>query len=179
MAKSKTDPKRKKKLQNFKTKQKKMSEQQQVQKTHLVPETEWQSKDILDLRGDLLEALEQTYVETYKHLMAANESFSKGGQVMQMILSTNIKAGKVKLNYRWNNGEAATEAEVKAWEDQMKALRAQQQQQVEEVLAQQNAQKTGLVAPDGRPIGTTQDLDAPEENEEVDGEEGVSKDGNE
>lgn len=167
MAQSKKNPKRKKKVQNFKQKAKKMSEQQKTPKTHLVPQTEWNSKDVLELRGDLLEALEQLFVQTYEHLSAANSTFSKAGQVIQMIMSNNIKNGKIKLTYKWNNGEDATPEDVAEFEAQMKQIREHQQNQAKQQQQLANAAKTGLVGPDGEPIGTTQDLSEPEDSDLV------------
>lgn len=159
---------RKKKVEAFKQKAQQQAEQQAIPKTQLVPKTEWESTEILEFRGDLLHALEQMMVETYDHLRMANEAFSKTGNVLQMLISNNIKKGKIKLTYVWNNGEPATEAEVKEYEDKLAQLRKLQQEQMEKLKAQQNASKTGLVAPDGSPIGTDQDLD---EGTEVDFEE--------
>jgi len=161
MAQSRKDPKRKKKLQNFKQKSKKMSEQQQTPKTHLIPQTEWNSKETLDIRGDLMEALEKQFYLTYQHLQQANQEFEKIAQVMQMIFSTNIKTGKVKLKYSWNNGEPATDQEVKNYEAKIAEIRNAQQKQQEDLLKQENALKTGLVGPGGEPIGSTQNLDEP------------------
>lgn len=161
--------KKQQKLQNFKNKAKKMAEQQKTPKTHLIPQTEWQSTDILDIRGDLLEALEKTLVGTFTKIQELNQEFNKAAKVMQMILSTNIKAEKIKLKYKWNNGEDATPADVEKYESEMAKLQEQQKAQYEQMIAQQkqnqedakkneNAIKTGLVDTNGSPIGTTQDL---------------------
>lgn len=161
---------KKKKLQNFKQKAKKMAAQAKEPKTHLIPNTEWQSNDILDLRGDILEALEKTLIQTFEDIQRINQNFNNIGRVMQLILSSNIKAGKVKLGYKWNNGEEATAADIAVYESQMAEVAAQQKQQVTEAInankVNENSLKTGLVDENGSPIGTDQSLDEDEKTED-------------
>jgi len=163
---SKKDEK-KRKLNNFKNKAKKMAEQKSIPKTHLIPETEWQSNEELVLRGDLLEALEKTLITTFENLQQANANFGKVGQILQMIVTSNIKNGKVKLKYKWNNGELATEQEVADYESKALELQKAQQAQYAELVKQAqanetaatNASKTGLVDVQGSPIGSDIPLD--------------------
>lgn len=158
---SKKDEK-KRKLNNFKNKAKKMAQQKATPKTHLIPSTEWQSNDLLELRGDLFEALEKNLIVTWDALQKANEGFGKVGQIIQMIAASNIKSGKVKLNYKWNNGEVATKEEVSQYEAKAKELHEAQQAQVAQLIknaqaeetAANNANKTGLVDANGSPIGS-------------------------
>jgi hypothetical protein len=166
MSQSKVEKDRKNKVQAFKAQAKEQAKQAGIPKTHLVPLTEWETTDILNLRGDLLEAMEQQFVLTYQNLASAEQmvaeakkEFQKAAQVMQMIMSTNIKAGKIRLKYSWNNGEDATEEDVKDYEAKMEKIREAQKKAFEDYQKQQNAEKTGLVGPDGQPVGTAQDLE--------------------
>lgn len=147
---------RSKKKEQFKQKAKHEAAQQAIPKTHLVPVPTWQSDDNLNLRGDMLEALEQ-------NLMAAIDAIQKCGQIAQFVMQQNIKADKIKVNYVWNNGEAASEAEIATHKDTLKKLQEERQKQLlqmqEQIQQDFNAAKTGLVGPDGQPVGTTQNLD--------------------
>jgi hypothetical protein len=172
MSASKTNKERKGKVEAFKEKAKEQAKQQAVPKTHLIPLTEWPSTENLDLRGDLMDALEQQMVATYQNLAQARQllnetqnEFQKAAHVLQMIIQQNIKAGKIKLNYQWNNGEDATPEEVTQYETEMQKLRDLQRKQFEESQKQQNAAKTGLVGADGQPVGTTQSLEEDEDND--------------
>lgn len=147
---------RSKKQEQFKQKAKQEAAQQAIPKTHLVPVPTWQSDDNLNLRGDMLEALEQ-------QLMTAIDAIQKCGQIAQFVMQQNIKAEKIKVNYVWNNGEAASEAEIATHKDAMKKLQEERQKQLmqmqEQIQQEHNAAKTGLVGPDGQPVGTTQNLE--------------------
>ena len=165
MSNSKQNPDRKSKVQAFQAKAKQENQQQQTPKTHLVPYTEWQSTEILELRGDLLQALEDQYVLTFQALIdarnqlaAAGENFQKSAHIIQMIMQHNIKLDKVKLKYTWNNGETPTEVEIKEYTEKIEQIRDLQKKKFEEAKAQENASKTGLVGVNGQPIGTSQDL---------------------
>lgn len=181
MAESKKNQSRQGKVDAFKQKAKEQSKQNKTPKTHLIPLTEWQSTDALELRGDLLEAMEQQFVLTFQSLQEArnilNETqneFQKAAQVLQMVMQQNIKAGKITLKYAWNNGEDATSEEVATFEKKMNELRELQKKQFEDAQKKENALKTGLVAANGEPIGTTQNLAAGYEGED---EEVVDIDG--
>jgi hypothetical protein len=156
MAQSRTNKKRKHKVQQFKNNQKKMEKQASIPKTHLVPQPEWQSNENLDMRGDILEALEQ-------QIMIGLDALQKSGQALQYLMAQNIKSGKINLSYVWNNGEPATEQEIAAYKEQLEKVKAERNQQMlaqqEELQKQANAARTGLVGPDGQPIGTTQSLE--------------------
>lgn len=147
---------RSKKKEQFKQKAKHQAAQQAIPKTHLVPVPTWQSDDNLNLRGDMLEALEQT-------LMEAIDAIQKCGQIAQFVMQQNIKAEKIKVNYVWNNGEPASEADIATHKEALKKLQEQRQQQLlqmqEQIQQEHNAAKTGLVGPDGQPVGTTQNLE--------------------
>jgi hypothetical protein len=166
MSVSKQSKERKSKKETFKEQAKLKNQQEKIPKSHLIPLTEWKSTDILDVRGDLLEALEQQMVLTYQELSNAHAylnnaqaEFQKAGRVMQMIMQENIKAGKIKLEYQWNNGEDATPEDVQKFEVKMAEIRAKQKELAETAKKEQNASKTGLVGPGGQPIGTDQDLE--------------------
>jgi len=170
MSASKVEKARKDKVQAFKQQAKEKAKQAGTPKTHLLPLTEWNTTDVLDLGGDLAEALEQQFVLTWQtlsecehNLNVAKNEFQKAAHILQMVMQRNIKAGKVKLKYSWNNGEDATEAEVKEFQAKLEELQAKQREAFEkakaEEQAQANAKKTGLVGLDGAPIGTDQDLD--------------------
>jgi len=158
--------KEKAKKEKFKQAEKQKAAQQAIPRTHLVPVPTWQSTDNLDIRGDLLEALEQ-------NLMAAMDAVQKCGQVAQYVMQMNVASKKITLNYVWNNGEAATEAEVETFKEQLKKLQEERTKQAldlqNQIKQDQNAAKTGLVGVDGQPIGTTQDLE--EDNDETSDEQ--------
>jgi len=172
MSASKQEKERKSKAQTFKERAKEQAKQAKIPKSYLVPLTEWDSTQVLDLRGDLLDALEQQFVSTYQelqqakgYLQNAEQEFQKAAHVVQMIMQANIKAGKVRVKYSWNNGEDATEQDIKEFEAKMQEIRDKQQKEFEAHQASLNAEKTGLVDPGGNPIGTTQNL---EEETELD-----------
>lgn len=154
---------RSKKQEQFKQKAKQQAAQEAIPKTHLVPVPTWQSDDNLNLRGDMLEALEQ-------QLMTAIDAIQKCGQIAQFVMQQNIKAEKIKVNYVWNNGEPASEAEIATHKDAMKKLQDERQKQLlqmqEQIQQDHNAAVTGLVGPDGQPVGTTQNLDESTDEEE-------------
>jgi hypothetical protein len=155
-------------LKKFKEKTKKMQEQKSQQKQYLVPVPQWQSTENLDLRGDMLEALDNTLQETFGHLNQAFQAFNKVGSIMQAVVATNVKSNKITLKYEWNNGEPATEQEVAEFQSKMKEVQEAHKRQVEEQLQMQNAQKTGLTDAIGNPIGTTQNLDETSDDQSVD-----------
>lgn len=155
---------RSKKQQAFKSKEKQKAAQQRIPRTHLVPVPEWQSNENLDFNGQLLDVAQQQFV-------VLNEAMQRLGQVFHAVISGNIKSGKVKINYVWNNGEPATKEESEAYQKQLEDIKAQQKTFLEQTQQLQNAAKTGLVAPDGSPIGTTQNLDTETEQEEEESEE--------
>lgn len=162
----KKDKTRKDKVEKFKDNAKQQAAQAAIPKTHLIPQTNWNTTDVLDLRGDLLEALEKQMVLVYQNLQAANDEFNKAAQVMQMIMSTNVKSGKINLTYSWNNGEKATEQEVEDFKAKMKEIQELRNKQVQDLKRTENAAKTGLVAADGStPIGSTQNLDEEVDNQ--------------
>lgn len=154
---------RKAKQNKFKENAKKEAAKQAVPKTHLVPVPTWQSSEQLELRGDLLEALEQ-------QLVAAIDAVQKAGQVVQFVMQHNVKSEKIKIDYVWNNGEKPTDEEVSNFKAEMERVRQERQKQAKEfqenLQRQENAAKTGLVGVDGQPIGSTQDLDEESTTEE-------------
>lgn len=175
MSESKKDLSRKEKAEAFKEKAK---EGNKPEKTHIIPLTSWEATDNLDLRGDLLEAFEQQLVNQFQaikqaeHAIAeAGKAFQKGAHIMQMIMQDNIKKEKIKLTYSWNDGTDATSEEVADYEKKMNEIRELQRKQFQDYFDQkkkeENAEKTGLVNPDGSPIGTTQNLDGEDKIEEV------------
>ena len=139
------------------------TDHQKTQKQFLVPETQWQSTDILEVRGDILQVLESQMVTAYKKISEALSEFQKAGQALSYLMQYNIKSGKIALNYKWNNGEPATAEEVESYKSQMEQLQKHQQekQQHEKDFNKkfENASKTGLVDEKGAAIATTQDLD--------------------
>lgn len=158
MAESRKNPDRKKNVDAFKATQKDQPKQKE-KREHLVPMTKWETTDILDLRGDLFEALENQLLETFVNLQQAQEAFQKAAQVMQMIIQHNIKKDKIKLEYQWNNGDPASEQDVAEFQAKLKEIQALREKQYEEVKKQINASKTGLVGANGEPIATTQNLE--------------------
>lgn len=163
MAQSKKNPKRKKKVEQFKETAKVQAAQKQIPRTHLVPTPTWQSTENLDLRGDLLEAFEQ-------QLVIAMDAIQKCGQALQYVMQMNIKSEKIKLDYQWNNGEKPTQEEIDKFladqktlmeerKKQMLEMQETLQKQANQAIAETNASITGLVGPDGvTPVGTNKPL---------------------
>lgn len=153
---AKNRPGQKQKAAQFSEEQKKKIRAAQAgEKTHLIPDVEWQSADILELRGDVAEAIQN-------NLMAAYESLQRAGQAFQVMLNMSIQKGKAKLTYSWNNGEAASEADIKEFQAQMEQInkmKTDQLQKVQDVIAQEKGEpKTDLVTVDGAPL-TEENLD--------------------
>lgn len=173
MAESRTNNDRKHKVDAFKQKEKQAAKQEARPRTYLIPNTTWESKENLDFRGDLADAMEhqmmltfQALQESKRQLNEAAQEFQKMAHVMQMIIQQNIKAGKIKLNYVWDNGDPATDEDVATYESKMNELRELQKKAFEENRKKENGEKTGLVGLDGQPIGTTQSLDENLDQEE-------------
>lgn len=141
----------KEKAAAFSAAQKAKANHVQQPKTHLIPDVQWQSTDVLDLRGDVAEAIQN-------NLVAAYEALQKAGQAFQVLLSLNIQAGKAKLEYTWNNGEIPTEEELSSYKkqmDELQRLKAEQLKAASEGIADQASNKspeTSLVTADGRPL---------------------------
>jgi len=167
MAESKRNADRKANREAFKAIAKQEAEiGKKPEKAYLIPITEWETTELLELRGDLLEALEQKFVLTYQKLAAlrqgineAFDDFQGAASALQMVIQSNVKNGKVKLSYKWNTGEEATAREIKEFETKMEEVKKAQQEAYENYQRNLNAEKTGLVSPEGAPIGTTQNLD--------------------
>jgi hypothetical protein len=175
MAQSKNDKNRKKKKEQFKEKAKETAVKQRIPRTHLIPIPTWQSNENLDARGDLIEAFEQ-------QLVIAMDAIQKCGQALQYMIQMNIKSEKIKLQYEWNNGEKPTQKEIddflalqaKATEErkkQMLELQEKLQKDANQAIAEQNQEITGLVGPDGQPIGTNKPLVEQDEAEDEDEDE--------
>lgn len=152
MATAKNRPEQKQKAAKFSEAQKKNVRAAQAdEKTHLIPDVEWQSTDFLELRGDVAEALQD-------NIMAAFESLKRAGQAFQVMLNMSIQAKKAKLTYSWNNGESATESEIEAFKEQMEAFGKQQKAQLDKVSevikegATKSQPKSNLVTVDGAPL---------------------------
>jgi hypothetical protein len=167
MSVSKKDPSRKEKLNAFKEQAKKQAQQQSIPKNQLIPTTDWNDDETLEIPGNFLKALEQYMVGTYQNLTearsmlnAAQAEFTNAGRIMQSIIGRNIDAGKISLDYVWNNGEDATPEEVAEYQKQLAQLQELQKQKSAEAQKLQNAAKTGLVTSEGEPLGSTQDLDS-------------------
>jgi hypothetical protein len=138
------DKSRQNKTKAFKEKQVKQNTQQAIPKTHMIPQTEWQSTTVLDLRGDLAEQFEIQMVNAFQALQAA-------GSIFQQMIAANIEVGKVKLNYIWNNGEVPTEEEVVKYKAAVEEMQRQRQAILKGEPAQQQSE-TGLVTAGGQPL---------------------------
>lgn len=112
---------KKKKVEQFKEGAKKAAQTAATPRTHLVPQTNWQSNDNLDMRGDLAEAFEVHMVKAFEALQAA-------GQAFQAMMALNIEAGKVKISYIWNTGEIPTEQEVTEYKAALEYMQKQREQ---------------------------------------------------
>lgn len=139
---------RKKKVEKFKEEAKKQAAVAAQPRTHMVPQTEWQSKDNLDLRGDLAEALEN-------QLVAAYQALTNAGQIFSQFMQANIASGKAKVTYIWNTGEIPTPEEQQKWVETMEMVQKQREAQLkamQEGLAGDDATNTVLETVGGRPL---------------------------
>lgn len=157
MANSKHHKDHKQKLNQFK--QQTMSNQKQsaIPKTHLVPHSEWQSTDKLEITGDQLERIDKALVAAYQAIQLAGKAYSEA-------VNMNITGGKAKIAYTWNNGEPATVEEVENYKAQIARIDELRKQQIAEA---QQAKEAGL--PDGERLPGATLLDAtadsdPEQN---------------
>lgn len=127
MPKSRTRKEGKKNLKNFKQKAKRMSEQQNQEKSQLFPQPQWKSTDFLKVRGDFIELLE-------KGLNEIQSGMEKAVTALRYIITVNLydkeknPDGKVTLGYVWNTGEAATEKEVAEYNETMEKLKKIQEE---------------------------------------------------
>ena len=144
MSESKKNKDRSKKVEKFKEQAKKANAQAAIPRTHMLPQTEWQSTDILEMRGDIAEAFEIHMVKAFEALQAAGAAF-------QQLMAMNIQAGKVKISYIWNNGEIPTEEEVQQYKQ---AVELMQKRREEFAKAQQGGQQseTALTTVGGEPL---------------------------
>lgn len=145
----KKDSSRQSKVDKFKEQAKKTASKGNVQRTHMIPQTEWQSDENLDLRGDLAEAFEVNIVKAY-------ESIQKCGQIFSQIIGANVQTNKVKVNYIWNTGEVPTPQEVEEWKQTMKFMQEERQKEIEKlqqkIETNVEATQTGLVTAGGQPL---------------------------
>ena len=144
MATAKKDKSRQNKAKAFKDNAKKVAVQQATPKTHMIPQTEWQSTTVLDLRGDLAEQFEIQMVNAFQALQAA-------GGIFQQMIAANIEAGKVKLNYIWNNGEVPTEQELVNYKRAVEEMQRQRQAMLSGQGAEQKSE-SGLITTGGQPL---------------------------
>jgi hypothetical protein len=154
MATSKTDPSRK-------GKQKAFSQAQQAQatkkatgpRTQIVPSTQWESKDLLLIRGDLLEAFNKTLEVFYS-------AFQQLGMIYQQVIALNVQSdsnpeGKIKFNYIWDNGEKVSDQDLEVFKrkmGQIQALRNKQAQEVQQLAQVKEGPQSNLVTADGQPL---------------------------
>lgn len=137
--------------------------QAKTEKRFIIPQPSWQSTENMDLQGDVLEALEHTISNTFDKIQELAADFQKVTGVLQQIIGRNVKSGKVTLDYVWNNGEKATKEEAEKWQADFKLLQERRLAEAADAeknrIAQANAEKTGLVSPDGSPIGSDTPLE--------------------
>ena len=149
MAESKTNKSRKKKVENFKEKVKEANQRAAIPKTQLVPQTVFQSTDILEIPGGLVDVMQQALVE-------AHEALQRAGQAFQQFMAMNIQSEKVKLEYIWNNGEIPTPDEIAKFKEDMMKVQQLRQKQQEELVAQMEKDaktpKTNLTTVGGQPL---------------------------
>lgn len=157
MAKSKTDKSRKNKAEKFKESVQEKNAQRAVPKTHMVPQTVYESNDILDLPGGALDAIQQNFAQAF-------QAMQNIGQIFQQVLAINIQSEKIKLEYTWNNGEQATPAEIEKFQKDMQKLEQMRNEQAEELqkaLKDGTEPKSLLTTVGGQPL-TAENLE--EEN---------------
>lgn len=159
MTASKNNPGRFGKQQAFKQKAKaQATKAASGPRTRIVPQVLWESNDLLNLRGDLLESYNKT-IEVLYH------GFQQLGQIYQQIVAFNIKGdgnpeGKIRIKYEWDNGEEVSPQDLRIFQQkmaEMQALQQKQQQQLQQKAAVLEGNATeekhsGLVGADGAPI---------------------------
>jgi len=155
MATSKKDKSRTKKTEKFKEEAKKANAIASQPRTHMVPQTEWQSGEMLDLRGDLAEGFELSMVKAY-------EALQQAGSIFQQFMAMNIQSGKAKVTYIWNTGAIPTDKELSDWKAGMELMQKKRETQMAEL--QKNLQEeanggTVLETIGGQPL-TEQNLEA-------------------
>ena len=123
-------------------------------RTQIVPSTQWESNDILALRGDLLEGFNKTLEVIYSGLQQL-------GMIYQQIIATNVQSeanpeGKIRFSYIWNNGEKVSNQDLEVFKrkmGQIQALRQKQQAEVEQIAqVKETKSKSGLVTAEGIPL---------------------------
>ena len=145
------DKKRAKKVEAFKENAKKAAAQAATPRTHLIPQTEWQSTDNLDMRGDIAEQFEVQMVKAFEALQLAGTAF-------QQMMALNIQSGKVKINYIWNTGEIPTEKEVTEYKAAMEYMQ-KQREQFQKAQAGETEPTTVLETVGGQPL-TAENLES-------------------
>jgi hypothetical protein len=146
---------RKGKVDAFKNQQKANNALHAQPKTHLIPDVEFESTDNLDLRGDIAEAIEMGLGTAFLKLREANDALQRAGRAYQLLLGLNIKSGKAKLTYKWNNGDNPTAAEIADYEAKAKQYQEDQAKQQQNAEAEEKIKGTGLVTVDGTPLTET------------------------
>jgi len=119
----------------------------------IVPSTQWESKDSLIIRGDLLEGFNKTFEVLYS-------AFQQLGMIYQQIIAMNVQSdtnpeGKIRFSYIWDNGEKVSTQDLEVFKrkmGQIQALRQKQSQEVEQLAQVQEGLKTGLVTAEGAPL---------------------------
>ena len=147
--KGKSKPAPQSRSDKFKAAAKKAAAQSGTPRTQLIPQTEWQSTENLDMRGDLAEAFEVELVKAY-------EALQRAGQAFQQFMSLNMQTGKIKISYIWNTGEIPTEKEVAEYKEALAYVQQERQKQIETLQGNiekgLEANKTGLVTAGGQPL---------------------------
>ena len=154
MATSKTTPSRQGKAKAFSQKEQAQAHKRSEQpRTQIVPSTQWESNETLDLRGDLLEGLNKIVEVLYSALQ-------QFGMIYQQIIATNVQSdanpeGKIKFTYTWNNGEKVSDQDLEIFKrkmGQIQALRQKQASEVEQLAQVKETSKSSLVTADGQPL---------------------------
>lgn len=143
---------RKANVDAFKEQQKAKHAQASQPKTHIVPDVEYQSTEMLELRGDVADAIQKGLTTAFINLQKANKALQEVGQAYQFLLAHNINVGKAKLKYNWNNGQPATEAEIADFQAKMAKIQDERIKQQKEQEGNKEEPKTNLTTVEGRPL---------------------------
>lgn len=122
-------------------------------RTQIVPSTQWESNDVLVIRGDLLEAFNKTLEVVYSGLQQM-------GMIYQQIIALNVQneanpEGKIRFTYIWDNGEKVSDQDLEIFKrkmGQIQALRQKQQAEVEQLAQVKDSPKSGLVTATGEEL---------------------------
>lgn len=98
------------------------NKQSEVPQRFLLPVPKWESKEMLEIRGDLLQAIDDNLSDAYAYQMETAKCLENCGKAFQAMMGHNLKNNKMQITYKWSDGTEATEDEIKAFQKQQEAV---------------------------------------------------------